>query len=96
MNDQKIDNLLNLALEATQREREDSLVLDVGYVPEEQVWDLIVRYTGDIWLWRRRAFPLRPLREDTPLSLCRNPVSRSSPGVRKLNISRNQRGCFSL
>ena len=45
MNDQKIDNLLNLALEATQREREDSLVLDVGYVPEEQVWDLIVRYT---------------------------------------------------
>ena len=34
MNDQKIDNLLNLALEATQREREDSLVLDVGYVPE--------------------------------------------------------------
>ena len=61
MNDQKIDNLLNLALEATQREREDSLVLDVGYVPEEQVWDLIVRYTGDIRALEEESISITPL-----------------------------------
>ena len=61
MNDQKIDNLLNLALEATQREREDSLVLDVGYVPEEQVWDLIVRYTGDIRALEEESVSITPL-----------------------------------
>ena len=46
MSDQKLENLLNLALEATPREREESLELDVGYNEEERTWDLIVRYSG--------------------------------------------------
>lgn len=48
MADQKIENLLNLALEATPEEREKSLVLDVGYDPEERTWELIVKYNGDL------------------------------------------------
>ena len=35
MASQKIENLLNLALDATAREREKSLELDVGYDPVE-------------------------------------------------------------
>lgn len=46
--DQKIENLLNLALEATPQEREKSLALNVGYEPIEKRWDVIVKYTGDI------------------------------------------------
>ena len=41
MESQKIENLLNLALEATPEEREKSLELDVGYDREEKEWDLI-------------------------------------------------------
>ncbi|MGI6010226.1 MAG: S8 family peptidase [Ruminococcus sp.] len=47
MSDQKLENLLNLALGATEREREESLELDVGYNVEDQTWDLIVRFSGE-------------------------------------------------
>lgn len=46
--DQKIENLLNLALEATPEEREKSLSLNVGFEPETKRWEVIVKYTGDI------------------------------------------------
>ena len=48
MNNQKIENLLNLALDATPEEREKSMQLNVGYFPEERMWELIVKYSGDI------------------------------------------------
>ena len=41
MADQKIENLLNLALNATRREREKSLELDVGYSRDDKEWELI-------------------------------------------------------
>lgn len=48
MVDQKLENLLNLALSATPEERAKSEILEVGYAPETQMWELIVKYTGDI------------------------------------------------
>ncbi len=45
---QKIEDLLNLALDATQEEREKSLELDVGYDPIEREWDVIVKYSGSL------------------------------------------------
>lgn len=48
MEDQKLENLLNLALEATKEEREKSQELNVGFDPEENTWQLIVKYTGDL------------------------------------------------
>lgn len=47
MNDQKIDNQLNLALDATKREREKSINLNVGYQEDTGLWDVIVKYSGD-------------------------------------------------
>lgn len=47
-NSEKFENLLNLALDATGREREKSLQLGVGFEPEEKKWELIVKYSGDI------------------------------------------------
>lgn len=48
MNNQKLENVLNLALEATEEERQKSLELDVGYDAIEREWDLIVKYSGDL------------------------------------------------
>ena len=48
MNGQKLENMLNLALDATEEERAKSLELDVGYNPIERVWDLIVKYSGNL------------------------------------------------
>ncbi len=48
VNSEKFENLLNLALDATGREREKSLQLGVGFEPEEDRWELIVKYSGNI------------------------------------------------
>lgn len=46
MPDQKIDNLLNLAMDATPEERTKSENLNVGYDSSERLWDVIVKYSG--------------------------------------------------
>ncbi len=48
MTGQKVENLLNLALDATEEEREKSLQLDVGYNPIERSWELIIKYSGNL------------------------------------------------
>lgn len=48
MNDQKIENQLNLALDATEAEREKSEVLEIGYDPQERTWEVIVKYSGNL------------------------------------------------
>lgn len=62
MNDQKIENLLNLALEATPGERERSPELEAGYNPREETWQVIIRYSETL----RES--LKPEWEFTPLS----------------------------
>ena len=47
MDDQKIENLLNLALDATEEERRKSGTLEVGYEPVTKTWELIVKYHGE-------------------------------------------------
>lgn len=46
MPDQKIENLLNLAMNALPQEREKSENLNVGYDPTTRLWDVIVKYSG--------------------------------------------------
>ncbi|MEH2957914.1 S8 family peptidase [Candidatus Merdisoma sp. JLR.KK006] len=48
MENSKLENMLNLALDATEQEREKSLNLDVGYDQQEQTWELIVKYNGNL------------------------------------------------
>lgn len=48
MDNQKRENLLNLALDATEEERLKSVNLNVGYDPREKTWELIVRYNGSL------------------------------------------------
>lgn len=48
MTNQKRENMLNLALDATQEEREKSINLNVGVNNQTKIWTLIVRYTGGL------------------------------------------------
>lgn len=45
---QKIENLFNMALSVTPSERDRSLELWVGFDSEESVWEVIVKYEGNI------------------------------------------------
>lgn len=55
MTGQKVENLLNLALDATDEEREKSLRLDIGYDPIERSWELIIKYSGNLEMVRELA-----------------------------------------
>lgn len=48
MEDQKAENLLNLALQTPENERERTGELNVGYDEEARTWELIVKYHGDL------------------------------------------------
>lgn len=45
---QKIENLLNLALGTGEEERRKSEELDVGYSSEQRMWELIIKYSGEL------------------------------------------------
>ena len=45
MENQKMENVLNLALEATPEELERSETLAVGYDREEKTWEVIVKHS---------------------------------------------------
>lgn len=48
MDSQKLENMLNLALDATGEERRKSLQLNVGYDSQDGMWELIVKYSGNL------------------------------------------------
>lgn len=48
MESQKNENLLNLALQTPEEDRERSLELNVGYDGQENTWELIVKYNGSL------------------------------------------------
>ena len=58
---QKIENILNLALEATPEERERSGELETGYDPGARVWELIVKYSGTLEAAREIAVSVTEL-----------------------------------
>ena len=61
MANQKRENLLNFALDATDEERERSVELGVGFDNETRLWEVIVRYVGDILQYREAGIEVAPL-----------------------------------
>ena len=49
-NSQKFENLLNLSLDSTEAEREKSVNLETGYSSRDDLWELIIKYSGDFSL----------------------------------------------
>ena len=48
MASQKFENLLNLALETPMDERDKSLELNIGYEQEDNTWEIIIKYHGNL------------------------------------------------
>jgi minor extracellular serine protease Vpr len=48
MDSAKIENELNLALDIPESDREKAVNLNVGYTPDTNMWELIVKYTGTL------------------------------------------------
>ena len=60
MDNQKIENQLNLAIEATPQERSKTMDLDVGFNQETATWEVIVKFYGteeELRAVFERAFP---------------------------------------
>ena len=64
MASQNVDNVLNLALDATEEERVKSLNLNVGYDAEEKEWEVIVKYSGSLEAVRAFALGVTELRNE--------------------------------
>ena len=64
MPNQKLENLLNLSLEVTPRERSRSLELEIGYIPEERSWELIVKYSGNLDKVREMGIQVEEMRNE--------------------------------
>lgn len=63
-NNQNLENLLNLALDVTQEERARSQELETGFDPEEQTWELIVKYSGSLDEIRRMGGMVEEMRNE--------------------------------
>lgn len=61
MADEKLELLLNAALEATPQEREKSEILNVGFDNETKVWEVIVKYHGDLLYLDELSIGVEPL-----------------------------------
>lgn len=61
MDSQKRENMLNLALDTPKAERERSVELSVGYDEATELWEVIVRYVGDITRLREQGIEVVPL-----------------------------------
>jgi subtilisin family serine protease len=48
----KLENELNLALDVSEADREKTVNLDIGYTPDTDSWELIVKYSGNLDLIR--------------------------------------------
>lgn len=48
MQNQKLENILNLAIETPAFERSRSQELETGFDPQERTWELIVKYSGSL------------------------------------------------
>ncbi len=61
-NSAKVENMLNLALDATTEEREKSISLNVGYDRETRTWEVIVKFFGtteELKMQLQEQFPQR-------------------------------------
>ncbi|HIT64127.1 MAG TPA: S8 family serine peptidase [Candidatus Ventrimonas merdavium] len=64
MENQKLENLLNLALEATPEERSRSSELETGFLPGEDAWELIVKYSGSLDAVRDMGISVEEMRNE--------------------------------
>lgn len=61
MDSQKLENMLNLSLNISETDRAKSQALNVGFDAEEQTWELIVKFHGNIERLRQEGIQVEVL-----------------------------------
>ncbi len=61
MADEKLELLLNAALQATPQEREKSEILEIGFDQQTKIWEVIVKYHGDLLFLEELSIGVEPL-----------------------------------
>lgn len=74
MNDQRLENLLNLSLDATAKERAESEALEEGYSPATDTWELIVQYHGNLLRYQSEEIRIEPLIDGYAIVWIREPL----------------------
>lgn len=83
---QKIENILNLALDATPQERQRSGELEVGYDPEEREWELIVKYSGSLDAVREIAVTVTELMNGYAVIVIREDRIKALAGISEIEF----------
>lgn len=94
--DQKRENLLNLALSASEEERLKSENLEIGYDPEDKTWELILRYSGNLNRLRElsdQGVTVRELFNGYAIARVPQGLLDQVSGIREIQYIENQRGC---
>jgi len=61
MDSEKLENVLNMSLSVGENERMQSEILRVGYNPEGNRWEIIVKYNGDLKQYENEAIRIEIL-----------------------------------
>lgn len=64
MPNQKLENVLNLAMDTPAQERARSQELEIGFNPEEKTWELIVKYSGSLDAVRELGIKVEEMRNE--------------------------------
>ncbi len=93
MTSQKLENLLNLALNSAEDEREKSLNLNVGYDPLEREWDLIIKYSVNLDRVRKIASEVTELQNEyAVIRIAESRIDILSE-IPEVEYVENQNGC---
>ena len=97
MENQKLENLLNLALNATPEELEKSENLSVGYESEQRKWEVIVKYSGEPEIFENpEVQTVRLLGGFAILTLSQNQIERLTNDARVEFIEKPKRLFFAV
>lgn len=91
---QKIENLLNLALDATPRERRMSQELDVGYTESENEWELIIKYSGSLDRVREEAVSVTELLNGYAVVIVREPQIEALAALPEIDFIEKPKSLF--
>ena len=77
----KLENLLNLSLDVSPDERSRSQELETGYDPQENVWELIVKYSGSLQPVRDLGIQVEEMRNEYAILTVSEPLIEASASV---------------
>ena len=92
MANQKLELLLNLALEIEEAERQKSDQLGIGFSESTGTWELIVKYNGDIGKLQSNVIQVEELIAGYAIVTIPEGLIDTFPGWTRWNLWKNPKG----